>query len=650
MDIQSNQAVSSSTSVLIKESTKKHNKYFYHIIGFVILLFLLIGVYFFSKNELFSPYQQFSPSTINRPLPPITNPPSDNNLFTGTVKKLDQDLGLIILTEEEKLNNDNPKVFYYEAGTYTQGKYKGYIRYVALREPNDPSGWGVYIFASKDQETYIFDDANIEPYNADPLYEINNSKISKIDRLDSDHASIIALNERFSLNKNELLADGDNLIMDFTQYKALRSTNQKLVFYMTAYDKPVKVEDEDQYIDGRTGVIVVDSTGLSFSYDEANPQKTESYIKARDRYKKEYADYLQYLKSTSTEKPQNALSSPDYPQRPSLRLTKQEIQTQDRLYDTYDLALPGGCAVDTNTLLVKNISDQELQKIGNSSYGELYILIDKNHPLYKAQFDTKTRMDEEIFIAVNERKKPSYDEYISKNPLIFFKDYWGRWVVLGEYDFKLEGGCGKPVVYFYPVEPTRVHAQFTVPIHFDVSIPTYHDGWDVLAYPNGTLIDLQTQYTNCKDIDSARKGSEYAQYACKNNSYPYLYWAGQSLNSTYPEPTQGWIVQKNNVENFMNQTLDQIGFTRKEKVDMMSYWLPEMMQKDAPYYRIAFLQTADMNKIIPMHITPQPKSIYRLFLDYLPLQSKPSYTLKPQNLPHVVREGFTMLEWGGLKR
>src|SRR3989344_2739738 len=96
MDIQSNQAVSSSTSVLIKESTKKHNKYFYHIIGFVILLFLLIGVYFFSKNELFSPYQQFSPSTINRPLPPITNPPSDNNLFTGTVKKFLSEGGFVI--------------------------------------------------------------------------------------------------------------------------------------------------------------------------------------------------------------------------------------------------------------------------------------------------------------------------------------------------------------------------------------------------------------------------------------------------------------------------------------------------------------------------------------------------------------------------
>lgn len=676
MDTQLNQVFSSfapTAPTFPKKPQKKYHKYIYFFIGAVILSFLLMrGAYFLGKKSAPSLYQQSSSSNINKPTIPITNLPSYNNLFTGKVKELNQDLGLIIPTEEEKLNNITPQVFYYEAGIYTQGNYKGYTRYVALRESISLFGTAQYIFASKDQKTYILDSESLSVVSADPLEEINKSKVSKTDRLDSDHAPIISLNERFALNKNHLLIEvrktakkdqyGDFiqesfLNTDFSGYKSLKSTTPKLAFYTTAYyDKSVyedgptnlPTETKNQYIDGTTEVIVVDETGLAFSYDQANPQQAEAYLKAVARYKKAYADYYKSLRSAFTEKPQDIQ---DYPHIPSLRLTKQEIQTQVSIYDTYGVALPGSCAIDANTLVVKNISDQELQKIGDSPNGELYIVVDKDHPLYKAEFNQKIgRIDDETFIAINERKKPSYDEYVSKNSLIFFKDYWGRWVVLGEYDYKLEGGCGKPVIYLYPTKPTKVYAQFISPMRLDISIPTYHNAWSVMAYPNGNLIDLQPQFTNCKDIDISKKGSEYAQDACQNNSYPYLYWAGQSLNSKYPESTQGWIVEKNNVENFMNQTLDQIGFTQKEKSDMISYWLPEMMQKDAPYYKIAFLQTSDMNKIAPMRITPQPKSVYRLFLDYLPLQSKPFFTLSPQNLPQVVRDGFTMIEWGGLKR
>ena len=75
-----------------------------------------------------------------------------------------------------------------------------------------------------------------------------------------------------------------------------------------------------------------------------------------------------------------------------------------------------------------------------------------------------------------------------------------------------------------------------------------------------------------------------------------------------------------------------------------------MKSKNAPFYRISFLQTQDLNRIFPMTISPIPNTIFRIFLDYLPLNQKPDSFIKPQVLNKLIRQGFTMVEWGGLKR
>jgi hypothetical protein len=83
---------------------------------------------------------------------------------------------------------------------------------------------------------------------------------------------------------------------------------------------------------------------------------------------------------------------------------------------------------------------------------------------------------------------------------------------------------------------------------------------------------------------------------------------------------------------------------------MMEYWLPQMADKNAPYYRISFLTTSQMNELAPMNITPKPDKLYRLFLDYLPLLEKPKIKIDAPTIPKIIREGFTVIEWGGLLR
>lgn len=115
--------------------------------------------------------------------------------------------------------------------------------------------------------------------------------------------------------------------------------------------------------------------------------------------------------------------------------------------------------------------------------------------------------------------------------------------------------------------------------------------------------------------------------------------------------TGGWIISRNNIAKFFDDKLTEVGLTAKERQDMKEYWIPVMLSHSNPFFRISFLTTAQMNEIVPMAISPRPDSVYRIFLDYLPLDSSNDMKqIPPQTLPHVVRQGFTLVEWGGLKR
>jgi hypothetical protein len=165
------------------------------------------------------------------------------------------------------------------------------------------------------------------------------------------------------------------------------------------------------------------------------------------------------------------------------------------------------------------------------------------------------------------------------------------------------------------------------------------------------LTDLQPKLTDCSILANLL-GTEYAINDCYKNSYPYLYWAGQVVGQPYPAVTSGgWIIRRDEVITFLDSKLTEVGLTQKEKDDMEEYWVPKMLSHPEPYFRISFLTTPQMNEIVPMMINPVPDSVYRIFLDFLPLDDPGDMaTIKPQVLPRVVRNGFTLVEWGGLNR
>lgn len=176
----------------------------------------------------------------------------------------------------------------------------------------------------------------------------------------------------------------------------------------------------------------------------------------------------------------------------------------------------------------------------------------------------------------------------------------------------------KPVVYLYPEEEMEISVKLDYAGTLTSTYPTYENGWEITAQPDGTLTDAQGR-----------------EYYC-------LFWEGVS-HTAYDFST-GFVVPGEETAAFLEDALAQLGLTEKEANEFMIYWLPQMEHN--AYNRIAF-QTEAYTESAVLTVTPQPDSVIRVFMAWEPLDAFEE--MEPQVLEPVSREGFAVVEWGGAK-
>lgn len=688
---QSSQGVNQpiTTPVVPPVSNSKNRLFF--VIGIVVLLVLFSGIAYIlgtreTKVALTPNKEQTQEQSVNSPVP--TAAILQTPLFSGQLKRLNQNLKIFKSTEDDQLNGIENNFAYYDAGKFNQGELKDYTRVIAIRPSGGPGQPLVFTLATKDFQSYVLDDPDNKTtkYPLDdwqnPYSFLDKSKIVSTKTFETEQPKEIDLNQNFALylkefpvenvptsrkDKNGNQINDTLLITSFSSYQKLTSPFNNLTIYFKPYEQnntdynqlnqteKEKLQLRQKYLLGDTEVIVVDSVGLPIAYSMTTPENIKIYNNKQAQYEIAWSNYQDQLKKFQNKEISQYPQPPDYVYLPTLGFSSSQIDNQSNLnfFSNYETAIPDACTTSQNSRVV-NVNDNDLEQIGSVSNLPLYRLKDTNHPLYKLAYDNKLEyynQDPASWDQINKgMQKPTIEQYVSKNPLLFIKNYWQQWVALGEYDIKLPGGCGKPVIYLYPTQPTDVSIQFQVPVQFTIDIPKYAGSWQVRAYPNGSLVNLKPQFTDCQQLNIKQGGSEYAKQACQNNTYPYLYWAGNVISRNYPIMTSGWIVEQKELSNFLNEKLAEVGLNDKERNDFMSYWLADMLEKNAPYYRVSFLQTNDLNSLFPMIVKPNPDTIFRLFLDYSVLTEKPEQLPQPQNLSKLVRNGFTLVEWGGLKQ
>lgn len=181
----------------------------------------------------------------------------------------------------------------------------------------------------------------------------------------------------------------------------------------------------------------------------------------------------------------------------------------------------------------------------------------------------------------------------------------------------------KPVIYLYPEKTDTIQVGINFKGKIKSTYPNYDKGWTVVAEPNGILTNLEDQ-----------------------QEYSYLFYDGQA--SIYQENKKaaienGFVVSNEEIIPFLQKKLKHIGLKPKEYNDMISYWLPELTAKN--YCAIRFKVNNECNQVSELNISPKPDTEIRVMMEFQSLAS--SMKLTEQKLPHLERNGFTMVEWGG---
>jgi len=215
----------------------------------------------------------------------------------------------------------------------------------------------------------------------------------------------------------------------------------------------------------------------------------------------------------------------------------------------------------------------------------------------------------------------NYQVFLSDRPVWFWVDPFGRMIRFENSRYQPIAECGKPVIYLYPETEMPVRVEVDPIGGMSVSDPAYNGGWEVLARPDGRLTETAS-----------------------GRDYPYLFWEGRG--GIYSQPKTGFVVRQAEVRELLTDKLGQFNLNQNEIADFLEFWEPRM--QDSPYYFITFLGTESMNQLAPLNITPKPDTVIRVLMDFTPLAEP--IAVEGFKITAPERQGFTVIEWGGVIR
>lgn len=183
------------------------------------------------------------------------------------------------------------------------------------------------------------------------------------------------------------------------------------------------------------------------------------------------------------------------------------------------------------------------------------------------------------------------------------------------------GGFKKPIIYFYPEDDMELTVKLGKSEKVIVSYPEYEDsGWNVIAKPNGDLIDLKTN----------------------RNLYALYY---ESIIDDVKVEEDGFVVKGDNVIYFLEEKLKILGLTEREAEEFIVYWLPILQNNEYNYIR--FVPKEEIDKVMPLEFSKTPDSLIRVMMVYKPLNKV--INVREQKLDSPKRCGFVVVEWGGVR-
>ncbi len=175
----------------------------------------------------------------------------------------------------------------------------------------------------------------------------------------------------------------------------------------------------------------------------------------------------------------------------------------------------------------------------------------------------------------------------------------------------------KPNIYLYPETETEITVTFEKPEYLTSSIPDYTGAWTVTAAPDGRLTDIN------------------------GNSYGYLFYEALVKKKAF-QTEEGFLVPADKRDETFRRILTSYGFNEQETADFIEYWSDYL--KDGADYLMYPMLTDGVDAAMPISFSVRPDSIYRIWFGFAFYDGG---EIKTPAVTPIVRDGFTVIEWGG---
>ena len=174
----------------------------------------------------------------------------------------------------------------------------------------------------------------------------------------------------------------------------------------------------------------------------------------------------------------------------------------------------------------------------------------------------------------------------------------------------------KPIIYLYPEEDIDLVIKFKDSERLMTTYPKYNDGWRVHVSKDSTITIDDKSY------------------------YALFFDEKANIDVKFDE---GFYVTKDNAIEFLENSLEKLGFNYKEANEFIMYWLPILEQNEQSL--VYFEQTQERNVECPLEMSIIPDTFLRVIIHIKKVDGYVDIT--PQELETVERNGFTLVEWGG---
>jgi hypothetical protein len=259
----------------------------------------------------------------------------------------------------------------------------------------------------------------------------------------------------------------------------------------------------------------------------------------------------------------------------------------------------------------------------------IYLLKDLN-PSSKSKKILESKNEKfEISIHKKDLKKYYYLEFVSihGNALYVINKIANDSVLIAKVSENIgnqpiqEIMIGKPAIYLYPTAKTEISIKNDFKGKIMNTYPSYKNGWNVIAEPNGVLFNLDDKRT-----------------------YNYLFWDGSySFTKKHYQYENGFYVKREENITFLQEKLELLGLNNTEINDFIVYWHPELNKNEENFIHFWFNDNIDNSSVL--NITPKPDTLLRVFMEFKAYHGEEK--LPQQELSTTPRKGFTVVEWGG---